>query len=105
MAELLSTSQSRLSKLERGALVVRDVQEMRFIAERSGVPVERLGLQSERDEDRQADASEWCDGGGPVEPEWGVGLRDGRSGWLVRDNLKFRAGESGSTMSGKSEGP
>lgn len=49
-ADVLNTSQSRLSKIESGAVVVRDVRELRFIAERLGIPVRQLGLLSEEDE-------------------------------------------------------
>jgi transcriptional regulator with XRE-family HTH domain len=43
-AELLNTTQSRLSKLEKGSQALRDVDELRFIASKLSIPPERLGI-------------------------------------------------------------
>jgi transcriptional regulator with XRE-family HTH domain len=43
-AALLSTTQSRLSKLEQGTQALRDVTELRYIARKLGIPPERLGV-------------------------------------------------------------
>jgi transcriptional regulator with XRE-family HTH domain len=43
-AALLSTTQSRLSKLEKGTQALRDVDELRFIASKLSIPPERLGI-------------------------------------------------------------
>ena len=43
-AALLNTSQSRLSKLEKGTQPLRDLDELRFIASKLGIPPERLGV-------------------------------------------------------------
>jgi transcriptional regulator with XRE-family HTH domain len=44
VASLLSTTQSRLSKLEKGTQALRDVTELRYIARKLGIPPERLGV-------------------------------------------------------------
>lgn len=43
-ASRLNTTQSRLSKLEKGSQALRDVAELRFIARKLGIPPERLGV-------------------------------------------------------------
>lgn len=43
-AARLNTTQSRLSKLEKGAQSLRDVTELRHIASKLGIPPERLGV-------------------------------------------------------------
>lgn len=43
-AALLNTTQSRLSKLEKGSQALRDVVELRHIASKLGIPPERLGV-------------------------------------------------------------
>jgi transcriptional regulator with XRE-family HTH domain len=43
-AALLNTTQSRLSKLEKGSQALRDVVELRHIAAKLGIPPERLGV-------------------------------------------------------------
>jgi DNA-binding transcriptional regulator YiaG len=43
-AARLHTTQSRLSKLEKGTQAVRDVTELRRIARKLGIPPERLGV-------------------------------------------------------------
>jgi transcriptional regulator with XRE-family HTH domain len=50
-AALLSTTQSRLSKLEKGTQALRDVEELRFIAAKLSIPPERLGIQPDRSRD------------------------------------------------------
>ena len=44
VAALLNTTQSRLSKLEKGTQELRDVTELRHIARKLGIPPERLGV-------------------------------------------------------------
>ncbi len=44
MAARLNTTQSRLSKLEKGTQVLRDVAELRYVARTVGIPPERLGV-------------------------------------------------------------
>ncbi|WP_222598248.1 helix-turn-helix domain-containing protein [Lentzea tibetensis] len=51
-AERLNTTQSRLSKLEKGSQALRDVNELRFIASRLSIPPERLGILPDRSSDR-----------------------------------------------------
>lgn len=49
-AELLHTTQSRLSKLETGALKL-DLDELRFVADKLGIPHQRLGILPDRSAD------------------------------------------------------
>lgn len=70
-AVLLNTTQSRLSKLEKGAQALRDVVELRHIAARLGIPPERLGVLPDRSSDarpRETPPRRLCsaDRGGPV---------------------------------------
>jgi transcriptional regulator with XRE-family HTH domain len=50
-AALLNTTQSRLSKLEKGSQALRDVVELRHIASKLGIPPERLGVLPDRSGD------------------------------------------------------
>jgi transcriptional regulator with XRE-family HTH domain len=50
-AVLLNTTQSRLSKLEKGSQALRDVVELRHIASKLGIPPERLGVLPDRSAD------------------------------------------------------
>lgn len=43
-AVLLNTTQSRLSKLEKGSQALRDIVDLRHIANKLGIPPERLGV-------------------------------------------------------------
>ena len=52
-AALLNTTQSRLSKLEKGSQALRDVVELRHIAAMLGIPPERLGVLRDRSGDAQ----------------------------------------------------
>lgn len=51
-AVLLNTTQSRLSKLEKGNQALRDVEELRFIASKLSIPPERLGILPDLSSDR-----------------------------------------------------
>jgi transcriptional regulator with XRE-family HTH domain len=51
VASLLSTTQSRLSKLEKGTQALRDVTELRYIARKLGIPPERLGVLPDHSDD------------------------------------------------------
>jgi len=50
-ASLLNTTQSRLSKLEKGAQALRNVTELRYIARQLGIPPERLGVLPDQSRD------------------------------------------------------
>lgn len=50
-AALLNTTQSRLSKLEKGSQALRDIVELRHIATKLGIPPERLGVLPDRSGD------------------------------------------------------
>jgi transcriptional regulator with XRE-family HTH domain len=50
-ASLLNTTQSRLSKLEKGTQALRDVTELRYIARELGIPPERLGVLPDQSRD------------------------------------------------------
>lgn len=50
-AARLNTTQSRLSKLEKGSQALRDVAERRHIAATLGIPLERLGVLPDHSED------------------------------------------------------
>jgi transcriptional regulator with XRE-family HTH domain len=50
-AAKLRTTQSRLSKLEKGSQALRDVSELRHIATTLGIPPERLGVLPDRSQD------------------------------------------------------
>ncbi|MGH3550379.1 MAG: helix-turn-helix domain-containing protein [Pseudonocardiaceae bacterium] len=51
VASLLNTTQSRLSKLEKGTQALRDVTELRYIARKLGIPPERLGVLPDQSRD------------------------------------------------------
>ena len=44
VADRLHTTQSKLSKLEKGTQILRDVNELRHVARQLGIPPERLGV-------------------------------------------------------------
>jgi transcriptional regulator with XRE-family HTH domain len=69
----LNTTQSRLSKLENGAQVLRDVTELRHIARTFGIPAERLGVLPDHSADARPHASHVSDRPGPI--------RDGQERW------------------------
>src|SRR5581483_6485579 len=50
-ADRLNTTQSRLSKLEKGTQALRDVTELRHIATALGIPPERLGVLPDHSQD------------------------------------------------------
>ncbi|MCY7343666.1 MAG: helix-turn-helix domain-containing protein [Pseudonocardia sp.] len=50
-ATLLNTTQSRLSKLEKGSQALRDIVELRHVASKLGIPPERLGVLPDRSGD------------------------------------------------------
>jgi transcriptional regulator with XRE-family HTH domain len=50
-ADKLRTTQSRLSKLEKGSQALRDVSELRHIATTLGIPPERLGVLPDHSQD------------------------------------------------------
>ncbi|GAB3170446.1 hypothetical protein GCM10027059_36890 [Myceligenerans halotolerans] len=66
VAALLNTTQSRLSKLEKGTQALRDVTELRSIAERLGIPPERLGLLPDSSPEADPFPSHVSDRPGPV---------------------------------------
>lgn len=50
-AALLNTTQSRLSKLEKGTQALRDVTELRHIATKLDIPPEKLGVLPDHSKD------------------------------------------------------
>ncbi len=50
-ADVLNTTQSRLSKLEKGTQALKDVAELRYIARKVGIPPERLGVLPDQSRD------------------------------------------------------
>ncbi|TWD79731.1 Xre family transcriptional regulator [Kribbella amoyensis] len=79
-AVLLNTTQSRLSKLEKGAQALRDIDELRFIAARLGIPSERLGVLPDRSADARPRSNSVAGSPGPV--------RDSQDRWrAVRAEL------------------
>jgi transcriptional regulator with XRE-family HTH domain len=66
VAALLNTTQSRLSKLEKGTQALRDVTELRNIARRLGIPPERLGVLPDNSPDANPFPSHVSDRPGPV---------------------------------------
>lgn len=72
-AALLNTTQSRLSKLEKGSQALRDVVELRHIAAKLGIPPERLGVLPDRSGDARPQADTVSLDPGPV--------RDGQERW------------------------
>ncbi len=65
-AARLNTTQSRLSKLEKGTQALRDVTELRHIARKLGIPPERLGVLPDQSADARPFASHPSDRPGPV---------------------------------------
>jgi transcriptional regulator with XRE-family HTH domain len=65
-AARLSTTQSRLSKLESGAQALRDVGELRHLAARLGIPPERLGVLPDRSGDAVPELAHVTDRPGPI---------------------------------------
>jgi transcriptional regulator with XRE-family HTH domain len=62
----LNTTQSRLSKLEKGAQALRDVSELRHIARKLGIPPERLGVLPDHSADARPFASHVSDRPGQI---------------------------------------
>ena len=62
----LNTTQSRLSKLEKGTQALRDVTELRHIARQLGIPPERLGVLPDHSADARPFASHVRDRPGKV---------------------------------------
>jgi transcriptional regulator with XRE-family HTH domain len=65
-AARLNTTQSRLSKLEKGTQALRDVTELRHIARTFGIPAERLGVLPDCSADARPFASHLSDRPGPI---------------------------------------
>ncbi|HEX6405488.1 MAG TPA: helix-turn-helix transcriptional regulator, partial [Pseudonocardiaceae bacterium] len=65
-AARLNTTQSRLSKLEKGTQGLRDVAELRHIARKLGIPPERLGVLPDHSADARPFASHVTDRPGPI---------------------------------------
>lgn len=79
-AVLLNTTQSRLSKLEKGAQPLRDIDELRFVAGKLGIPPERLGVLPDRSDDARPQSGLVAESPGPV--------RDSQDRWrAVRADL------------------
>jgi transcriptional regulator with XRE-family HTH domain len=77
---LLNTTQSRLSKLEKGSQALRDVAELRHIANKLGIPPERLGVLPDHSADSVPRSRSVTDAPGPV--------RDSQEQWrTVRAEL------------------
>ena len=66
LAVELNTTQSRVSKLEKGTQALRDVTELRHIAKKTGIPPERLGVLPDHSADARPFASHVSDRPGPV---------------------------------------
>ncbi len=66
VAALLNTTQSRLSKLEKGTQALRDVTELRNIARKLGIPPERLGVLPDNSPDSNPFPSHVSDRPGPI---------------------------------------
>ena len=66
VAARLNTTQSRLSKLEKGTQALRDVTELRHIAKNLGIPPERLGVLPDHSADARPFASHVSDRPGQV---------------------------------------
>lgn len=65
-AARLNTTQSRLSKLEKGTQALRDVTELRHVARQLGIPPERLGVLPDHSADARPFASHVSDRPGPA---------------------------------------
>ncbi len=61
------TTQSRLSKLEKGTQALRDVTELRHIARQLGIPPERLGVLPDQSADARPFAAHVSERPGPVQ--------------------------------------
>jgi transcriptional regulator with XRE-family HTH domain len=82
-AARLNTTQSRVSKLEKGTQALRDVTELRHIARTLGIPPERLGVLPDHSADARPFASHVSDRPGPV--------RDSQEHWReIRCELNAR---------------
>src|SRR5918997_2684338 len=66
VAARLNTTQSRMSKLEKGTQALRDVTELRHIARKLGIPPERLGVLPDRSGDARPFVSHVSDRPGQV---------------------------------------
>jgi transcriptional regulator with XRE-family HTH domain len=66
-AARLNTTQSRLSKLEKGTQALRDVTELRHIATKLGIPPERLGVLPDHSADARPFVSHVSDRPGQVQ--------------------------------------
>ncbi len=66
-AARLNTTQSRLSKLEKGTQALRDVTELRHIARKLGIPPERLGVLPDQSADARPFASHVSERASPVQ--------------------------------------
>jgi transcriptional regulator with XRE-family HTH domain len=66
LAAELNTTQSRLSKLEKGTQALRDVTELRHLAKKTGIPPERLGVLPDHSADARPFASHVSDRPGPI---------------------------------------
>jgi transcriptional regulator with XRE-family HTH domain len=91
-AVLLNTTQSRLSKLEKGSQALRDVVELRHIAAKLGIPPERLGVLPDRSCDARPRAETVSLDPGPA--------RDGQEHWrAVRAELNANRARLGDLAS------
>jgi transcriptional regulator with XRE-family HTH domain len=66
VAARLNTTQSRVSKLEKGTQALRDVTELRHIARTLGIPPERLGVLPDHSADARPSATHASDRPGSV---------------------------------------
>ncbi len=66
LAAELNTTQSRVSKLEKGTQALRDVTELRHIASKLGIPPEQLGVLPDHSADARPFAAHVSDRPGPV---------------------------------------
>ncbi len=66
VATRLNTTQSRLSKLEKGTQALRDVTELRHIANKLGIPPERLGVLPDHSADARPSTSHVSDRPGQI---------------------------------------
>ena len=88
VAALLNTTQSRLSKLEKGTQALRDVTELRHIARKLGIPAERLGILPDQSRDASPFPSHVSDRPGPI--------RDSQEHWReVRHELNVNRAQLG----------
>lgn len=66
VAALLNTTQSRLSKLEKGSQVLNDVAELRYIASKLGIPPERFGVLPDQSSEASPNPSHVSNKPGPI---------------------------------------